>query len=232
LVGPALLALWTISSREIDPDSAHGGLTRPPAERPPTDIRHLFGNRPLLFLAGCVMLFHLANAAMLPLVASVLTARSNQWATVLIACCIVAPQIIVALFAPWVGRQAGVWGRRPLLLVAFGVLPVRGLLFALVSDPYLLVVVQMLDGITAAVLAVTVTLIIADVTRGTGHFNLGQGVVGTATGLGASMSTTLAGYLSDHFGNAVAFSGLAAIAAAGFAAVWALVKETRPPVKA
>jgi hypothetical protein len=128
------------------------------------------------------MLFHLANAAMLPLVGSILTTRSNNWATVLIAACIVAPQIIVALFSPWVGRQAGVWGRCPLLLVAFGVLPIRGVLFAIVSDPYLLVVVQLLDGITAAVLAITVTLMIADLTRGTGHFNLGQGVIGTAAG--------------------------------------------------
>ena len=223
-----IASAFDISSREIDPDSAHGGIVQPPAKRPPTDIRHLFGNRPLLVLAGCIMLFHLANAAMLPLVGSILTTRSNNWATVLIAACIVAPQIIVALFSPWVGRQAGVWGRRPLLLIAFGVLPVRGVLFALVSDPYLLVVVQLLDGITAAVLAVTVTLIIADLTRGTGHFNLGQGVIGTATGLGASPSTALAGYLSDHFGNVVAFSGLAAIAAIGLAAVLALMKETRP----
>src|SRR5580698_2872217 len=126
---PALLALLTISSREIDPDSAHGGIVQPPAERPPTDFRHLFGNRPLLILAGCVMLFHLANAAMLPLVGSILTTRSNNWATVLIAACIVAPQIVVALFSPWVGRMAGVWGRRPLLLIAFGVLPIRGVLF-------------------------------------------------------------------------------------------------------
>jgi MFS family permease len=227
-----LLALFTISSREIDPDSAHGGIPRPPAQRPPTDVRHLLRNRPLLILAGCVMLFHLANAAMLPLVGSILTTRSSDWATILIAACIVAPQIVVAIFSPWVGRQAGVWGRRPLLLIAFAVLPIRGLLFALVADPYLLVVAQLLDGISGAVLAVMVTLIIADLTRGTGHFNLGQGIVGTAMGVGASLSTTLAGYLSDNFGNAVAFSGLAAIAAAGLAAVWALMKETRPTADA
>jgi predicted MFS family arabinose efflux permease len=232
LVGPALLALFTISSREIDPDSAHGGIARPPVQRPPTDVRHLLRNRPLLILAGCVMLFHLANAAMLPLVGSILTTRSSDWATILIAACIVAPQIVVAIFSPWVGRQAGVWGRRPLLLIAFAVLPIRGLLFALVADPYLLVVAQLLDGISGAVLAVMVTLIIADLTRGTGHFNLGQGIVGTAMGVGASLSTTLAGYLSDNFGNAVAFSGLAAIAAAGLAAVWALMKETRPTADA
>jgi predicted MFS family arabinose efflux permease len=239
LVGPALFALFTISSREIDPDSAHGGIPQPPADRPhppadrpPTHIRQLLRNRPLLILAGCILLFHLANAAMLPLVAGILTTRSSNWATVLIAACIVAPQIVVAVFSPWVGRRAGVWGRRPLLLIAFAVLPIRGLLFAVVADPYLLVAAQLLDGVSGAVLAVIVTLMIADLTRGTGHFNLAQGIVGTATGIGASVSTTFAGYLSDHFGNAVAFSGLAAIAAAGLAVVWSMMKETRPAANA
>ena len=90
----------------------------------------------------------------------------------------------------------------------------------------MLVAVQMLDGISAAVLAVMVPLIIADVTRGTGHFNLAQGVMGTAVGIGASLSTTLAGYTWDHFGIAPAFLGLAGLAAAGFIAVLAFMPET------
>ena len=91
----------------------------------------------------------------------------------------------------------------------------RGLLFAIVTDPYLLVAVQMLDGITAAVLGVMVPLIVADIARGTGHFNLAQGIVGTAIGIGASISTVLAGYAADAFGSSVAFTGLAAVAAMG-----------------
>jgi MFS family permease len=225
LLGPALLALGFISPREIDPDSAHGGKRSPPTAPPLADILHLLRKRPLLTLAGCVMLFHLANAAMLPLMARVLTTRSDEWA---IAACIVGPQAIVAVFSPWVGRKAGTWGRRPLLLIAFATVPVRGLLFGLVTNPYLLIAVQLLDGITGAVLAVTVTLIVVDLTRGTGHFNLGQGIVGTAMGVGAALSTTLAGYVSDRFGSPTAFFGLAAIAAVGFAAVWALMVETRP----
>jgi len=145
----------------------------------------------------------------------------------LIAACIVAPQIIVALFSPWVGRQAGVWGRRPLLLVAFGALPIRGLLFTVVADPYFLVAAQLLDGISGAVLAVIVTLMIADLTRDTGHFNLGQGLVGTFIGIGASLSATLAGYISDHFGSPSAFAGLAAIALLGLIVAWFLMPETR-----
>jgi predicted MFS family arabinose efflux permease len=228
LLVPALLALRAMSAHEIDPERAHGGVTRRRDNRPPPNFADLLRQRPLLILAGCVMLFHLANAAMLPLMGSVVTMRSSQWATVLIAACIVVPQLVVAALSPWVGRKGESWGRRPLLLLGFAALPVRGILFATVNDPTLLVAVQLLDGLTASVFGVMVPLIVADLTRGTGHFNLGQGIVGTTTGIGASLSTALAGYASDHFGSQFAFLGLAAVAAAGLAAVWLLLPETRP----
>jgi predicted MFS family arabinose efflux permease len=229
LLAPALVALRAMSANEIDPERCHGGLSRRRDNRPPTKFAELLRQRPLVILAGCVMLFHLANSAMLPLMASVVTMRSSQWATVLIAACIVVPQLVVAALSPWVGRRAGSWGRRPLLLLGFAALPVRGVLFATVKDPNLLVAVQLLDGLTASVFGVMVPLIIADLTRGTGHFNLGQGIVGTTTGIGASLSTTFAGYTSDHFGSEFAFLGLASVAVLGLAAVWFLLPETRPP---
>jgi MFS family permease len=177
---------------------------------------------------GCsILLFHFANAAMLPLMASVVTMRSGRWATVLIAACMVGPQLVVALFSPWVGRQAERWGRRPLLLAGFAALPVRGFLLAALTDPYLLVAVQLLDGLTAAVFSVMVPLTVADLTRGTGRFNLTQGIVGTAMGVGASLSPTFAGYVSDTFGSKFAFLGLASIAVVGLATVWLLMPETR-----
>jgi len=133
---------------------------------------------------------------------------------------------VVAAFAPWVGRQAMLRGRRPLLLLGFGALPVRGALLAFVTSPDMLVAVQVLDGVSAAVLAVMVPLIIADVTRGTGHFNLAQGVTGTAVGIGASLSTTLGGYACDRWGITSAFLILAGVAAAGLVTVLALMPAT------
>ena len=228
LLVPALLVLRLIASKEIDPERAHGGMPERRSGKLSTELLGLARKRPLMIFAACVMLFHLANAAMLPLMGSVLTMRSSQLAPALIAACIVGPQILVALFSPWVGRKAEAWGRRPLLLVAFAALPLRGLFFATVTDPYTLVAVQLLDGITAAVFAVMVPLVIADATRGTGHFNLGQGIVGTTIGIGASVSTTYAGYLSDHFGSPIAFLGLSGVALLGFVAMWAFRPETRP----
>jgi MFS family permease len=174
-----------------------------------------------------VLLLQLANAAMMPLMASAVTARSSQWATVLVAFCIVVPQAIVALLSPTVGRKSQLWGRRPLLLIGFGALAIRGLLFATVRDPYLLVLVQVFDGFTAAVFAVMIPLIVADVAFGSGHFNLAQGIVGTATGIGAALSTVLGGYVSDKFGNATAFVGLASVAATGFLLILLVMPETR-----
>ena len=228
LLAPALIALRTIAPNEIDPEYAHGAVPRRRAEKPRTNVTELLRNRPLLIFAGCLLLFHLANSAMLPLMGSVLTMRSSRWATVLIAACIVVPQLVVALLSPSVGTRAQLWGRRPLLLIGFAALPIRGLLFASVKNPELLVVVQLLDGVTAAVLAVLVPLVVADLTRGTGHFNLGQGAIGTATGIGASLSATFAGYMTDHFGFGSAFAGLAAIALVGLAMLWWLMPETRP----
>lgn len=224
---PTLLALSRIREREIDIAQAHGTVAREEPDVSATSVLGLLRCRPLLIFAASVLLLQLANAAMLPLMAGVVTTRSSQWAPVLIAACIVVPQAIVALMAPTVGRKAQAWGRRPLLLLGFGALAVRGLLFATVSDPYLLVAVQLFDGVTAAVFSVMVPLIVADVAFGSGHFNLAQGIVGTATGIGASMSTVLAGYASDRFGSSIAFTGLAAIATIGLALIWFAMPETR-----
>ena len=224
---PTLLALARIREREIDPQRAHGAVARKVPDAKATSVLSLMRQRPLLIFALSVTLLQLANAAMLPLMAGVVTTRSSQWAPVLIAACIIVPQAIVALMSPSVGRKAQAWGRRPLMLVAFAALAIRGVLFATVKDPYLLVAVQAFDGITAAVFSVMVPLVVADIAYGSGHFNLAQGIVGTATGIGASLSTVLAGYVSDKFGSGVAFMGLAAVAATGLTMIWLVMPETR-----
>lgn len=228
LLVPTLLAIRSISAREINPDLAHGGVPARRTKQSTTDFMSLLRRRPLLIFAACILLFHLANSAMLPLLGTVLTTRSSQWATLLIAACITVPQAVVAIIAPWVGRRSQSWGRRPMLLMGLAAMPLRGLVFASVSDPQLVVAAQLLDGLTAAALGVMVPLIIADVTRGTGHFNLGQGIIGTATGFGAAASATVAGYLSHSLNSEFAFLGLAIIGAAALTLAWTLLPETRP----
>jgi MFS family permease len=224
---PTLLSLARIREREIDAARAHGTVLRAAPDAKSTSVLGLVRQRTLLIFAGSILLLQLANGAMLPLMAGVVTTRSSRWAPVLIAACIIVPQAIVALTSPSVGRKAQQWGRRPLLLMGFAALAIRGVLFATVRDPYLLVAVQVFDGITAAVFSVMIPLIVADVAFGSGHFNLAQGLVGTATGIGASLSTVLAGYVSDKLGSSVAFTGLAVVATAGLAVIWFAMPETR-----
>jgi MFS family permease len=225
---PALAALFRIRADEIDPVKAHGASPEQPQATLSVGLRLLLHNRPLLVLAGCAAMFHFANATMLPLMASMVTKQMPDQATVVIAACIVLPQLVVAACSPWVGRQAQALGRKKMLLIGFIALPVRGVLLAFVSNPYQLVAVQVLDGVSAAVIGVLVPLIAADVTRGTGRFNLAQGMVGTAVGIGASVSGVLTGYAADLFGSTAAFLMLAAAGAVGLTLVWALMPETRP----
>jgi len=229
---PTLIALSRIREHDIISEHAlKAKFNKVPTSRS-LSLRDLIRQRPLLIFASSVLLLQLANAAMLPLMAGVVTTRSAQWAPVLIAACIIVPQAIVALTSPSVGRFAQQWGRRPLLLLGFAALAARGVLFASISDPYFLVAVQIFDGITAAVFAVMIPLIVVDIAFGSGHFNFAQGIVGTATGVGASLSTVLAGYAADRFGSSIAFLGLAAVAAMGLIMIWTIMPETRRHVLA
>jgi MFS family permease len=229
MIIPALFCLRMINSREIDVARAIGRA--PPKDRLPNrKVSFLHGtldNKPLLIFGTCIALFHLANGAMLPLMGAQVTMRSPGWATTLIAACIVIPQIVVAAMSPWVGREAHRRGRRIFLMIGFGALVIRGILFSFVGSPWLLALVQLLDGISGATLGVLLPLIVADTTRGTGHFNAALGLVGTMMGVGASFSSTIGGYVTDVFGAPAAFLTLAAVAGLGFLAVLLFLPETR-----
>ncbi|SAL22218.1 major facilitator transporter [Caballeronia udeis] len=196
----------------------------------PESLRDLVRDPRLLTFAACVVLFHLSNAAMLNLAAGEVTAHMGDNVQLVIAACIIVPQFIVAGLSPWVGRQAQNWGRRPVLILGFSALPLRALLFAAASSassPYLLVPVQMLDGISAAVFGVMLPLIAADVAGGKGRYNLCIGFFGLAAGVGATLSTAIAGFVADKFGVNTSFFGLAAAGALAVALVWLAMPETR-----
>jgi MFS family permease len=229
LVLPLLAALGRIQPSDIHYGSAcgipdHQGPSAPLRAR----RRSLWRNRSLLTFAGCVFLFQLANASMLPLAGEALAYGKGAYSPLIVSALIVVPQIIVALTAPWAGRQAKTWGRRPLLLVGFAALPIRALLFASTANPIILVTAQVLDGVSGTMLGVLTALTVADVTRGSGRFNLAQGFVGTISGIGAALSTTLSGLVAGSLGRAAGFLGIAAVALAAVLLLWLLMPETRP----
>jgi len=224
---PTIVSCALIRAEEINPELAHGADESGNNENK-TILTTLAKNSPLMKFALVLFMFQLANAAMLPLLGSFITMQSSTLAPAVIAACMVVPQIVVALLSPSIGFSAQTWGRRPLLLVGVGALVLRTLVFAFVRDPNLLVLIQVLDGISASVFGVLVPLIVVDVTYGSGHFNMAQGIVGTATGIGASISVLFTGYVADRVGGSAAFLALGIIAAAAFSIVWFVMPETRP----
>ena len=224
---PTLIALAQISSSEIDPELARGGISKSGVSTWFDAISGLVHHRVLIGFAATIVLFQLANAAMLPILAGILARRGPETAALVLSICILVPQFVVVAIAPWIGVKAQSWGRRPLLLLTFVALSARGAIFAVTSDPYLLVAAQLFDGISAASLGVLVPLIIADVTRGSGHFNFAQGLIGAAVGIGASFSTTLAGFIADTSGPPITFLLLSCVGVMGLVFVFAVVPETR-----
>src|SRR5499427_6110317 len=230
LVLPLLLAITRVRSADIhfgrscgQPD--HHASTPPPrAER-----LSLSKNFNLLVFAVCLFLFQFANASMLPLAGERLAYRNGTGASFIISALIITPQVVVALSAPWVGQLAQSWGRRPLLLIGFGALAVRALLFAVTVDPRLLICIQLLDGVSGSAMGVTTALIIAALTNGTGRFNLAQGFVGMRAGIGATLSTTFLGLIFGNFGSAIGFLSIAAAALTTVFLAWLLMPETKLP---
>jgi predicted MFS family arabinose efflux permease len=222
---PTILTLFLIRPDEIDYDLARGAREGDHGDKP-ASVWELFKDRPLVIFLVCAVMFHFANAAMLPLLGEMLAKDKGRSSMLFMSACVVTTQFVIALIASWSGRKAGVWGRKPLLLIAFGVLPIRGILYTFTDNTTLLVAIQILDGIGAGIFGVVSVLVIADLTQGTGRFNLTLGAVTTAVGIGASLSQIIAGSIVNYFGSSAGFLFLATVAAAAFAILYFLMPET------
>ena len=223
---PAYLALRRIRPEEIDNARARG--TRTGAEgHAPVRLRDFLKNRQLLVFGLVLILFQIANASAIPLTAERLGREDMARSSLILAGLVLVPQVLAALLASRVALLADSWGRKPLLLAAFTSLTVRIALFTVVPDPLWLLPLQLLSGLEAAVLGLLTPLVVADVVAGSGRYNLAQGAVGIATGLGAAVSTTAISYVAQWFSYTVALYALAAAGAAGLAAVLFLFRETR-----
>jgi MFS family permease len=198
----------------------------------PTGLTVLLTCRPLLIFAGCAIMFHFANAAMLPLVGQKLALQDKNLGTSLMSACIVAAQVVMVPMAMLVGAKADAWGRKPLFLIALSVLTIRGCLYPLSDNPYWLVGVQLLDGVGAGIYGAVFPVIVADLMRGTGRFNVAQGAIITAQGIGAALSTTLAGIVVVQAGYSAAFLTLAGVAIVGLGIYFFAMPETQPRVPA
>ncbi|MGJ5088964.1 MFS transporter [Bradyrhizobium sp. HKCCYLRH1065] len=227
----SLISVLAIPERAIDHDVARGLAHQAEGNRPkrgeqPSGLSILLTCRPLLIFAVCVALFHLANAAMLPLVGQKLALQDKNLGTSLMSACIAAAQLVMVPMALLVGVRADRWGHKRFFLTALLILPLRAVLYTLSDDKAWLVGVQLLDGVGAGIFGAIMPVIVADLTRGTGRFNIAQGAVITAQSIGAALSTALAGLVVVHSGYNAAFLVLGAAAALAVIVCWLLLPET------
>ncbi|OKO81373.1 MFS transporter [Bradyrhizobium sp. NAS96.2] len=228
----ALASIW--ATLRIDPGAIDHALARGAErghEEQHTDWRSLARSKPLLAFTAAISLFHFANAAMLPLLGEKLAIGNQETATLFMAACITTAQIAMIPMAILVGRKADAWGRKPIFLAGFAVLPLRGVLYTLAQSPYALVSIQILDGIGAGIFGALFYIVVADLTKGTGRYNLAQGAAAAAWGLGAALSNSVAGVIVDMAGYNAAFLFLAAVALAAFILFWIAVPETGGQIK-
>jgi MFS family permease len=226
----SIFATLAIPSDAIDHHVARGldDTAEPdgPHHDKPSGFQVLLTCRPLLIFAVATVAFHFSNAAMLPLVGQKLALVNRDLGTTLMSVCIIAAQMVMVPVAMLVGHKADVWGRKPIFTAALAVLMLRGMLYPLSDNPHWLVSVQLLDGVGAGIFGALFPLVVADLTRGTGHFNISQGAIATAAGLGGALSTTAAGLIVVQAGYSAAFLFLAAVAGAGLIGFATMMPET------
>lgn len=227
LAVPALVALAFVRKDEIDYDRARNAAKddgRPTLQ----GFSILIKNRQLLWFTCGAALFQLANASMLVIAVEGMGRTNTAHSSLITSAMILVPQIVVVVLAPSVGYFSELWGRRPVLVLSFAVQIVRAALLGFVDNPMWLIAVQMLDGISGAVLTVMTTVVVADLTTGTGRFNVTSGMVGLVTAVAASVSTAAFGFVAQELGPQAAFLGMALSAASGALVIWFLLGETKP----
>ncbi|MFO1023815.1 MAG: MFS transporter [Acetobacteraceae bacterium] len=225
---PVLLSLALIHTKPAA-EAAVPAAQKPEETASWAALKSLLLDRRLLTFAICIVLFFLSSAAMLPIAATEVTKHHPKLADAIIAVTILLPQAVVALISPWIGRKSERSGRRPMLLLGWSLLPLQAALYVALPAPIALTLAQVLSGASGAAFGVMMTLVAADITRGTGRFNLTLGLLGVAVSVGASLSTSLAGVLATTFNDRSAFVGLALAGLCGVLLLFVGMPETRPP---
>ena len=225
-IAAVLVVRTWLAVRAIGPD-AHA-VTADPVEQPGFFAPFaMLRDRRLLIFAVCVALFQVASIAVVQLSSVEVTARLGARGTLVIAAFLIVPQVVVAWLSPAIGRAAERFGHRAVLLAGYATVPVRGVLFALVRNPYALVPVQTLEGVGGATFGIMLPLVAADLTRDRGYYTLCLSLLGLAGGLGTAISTALGGWTADRYGRVAAFWVLAGAGVAAAALVALAMPETR-----
>ena len=222
-------AALLIREQEVSFEAARGGTETQNGDVERRSFRELLTDKRVLIFTSAVVLFYLANAATLPLVGEILTQgkKGHESAWQVAAAVIVAESVMVGV-ALWAGKAADKWGRKPLFLIGFAILALRNALTVVNHNEFYLISLQVFDGVAMGLYGVLLTLVTADLAKGTGRFNFLKGAVQSSMGIGGVLSNSLFGWIAKGLGFNASFWGLAAVAVLGGALYQVKMPETRP----
>lgn len=202
LVIACIVSVFVIEDKDIN-EAWSTGLAEKTDGVHATTVKTLIKSPGFVVFLIAVLLFHLTNGTLLPLVLERIvhfptkgaSSLNSFWPT----SCIIIAELVMIFTAIFTGQWASK-GRKPLLLLCYLSLALRALIFALANSPYVLVAGQIFDGISAGVFGVISITIVSDLAYGSGHFNLSQGMMYAFCAIGAATSTYLGGMLADKLG--------------------------------
>jgi MFS family permease len=221
-----ILATLVLREKDINHDLARSAILSNNSKPSISKIKDLLTNKEVMLFTIAMAMFHLANGAMLPLMGQKMGLLDKENSSLYLSAAIIIAQAVMVFITSLAGKKADL-GRKKMMMFAFILVPVRAVLFSIIHDPVLLTFFQILDGIGAGIFGVVSILMMADLSKGTGHFNLLQGVVYSSMGLGGAISSIYAGYVVKTWGYTLGFSCLATIGLFAFLFFWLFIKETK-----
>ena len=223
----SLISLLFINPHEID----HAEARELPSEQngvKPLPLIDLFKKKSILFFNFALILYYIANGAQMTLIGQVLAAKVPIYGALFIAICMIVAEITMIFVAFVMSRIVYRFNRKTFFLTAFFMLPIRAILFTLVESPFLLILIQVLDGIAAGILGVIGIVINSDLAVNTGRFNFLQSVGSMSVSMGETLSQLFAGFVAVSFGFNMSFYALALVAFIGILFFTFLMPETKP----
>ncbi len=218
-----------IESSQVSYEAARGGSgPKGEGETQRRGFRDLIKDKRIPVFTIAVVLFYLANAATLPIVGEILTQGKKGQSAWQVAAAVVVAEVVMIGVAIVAGKLADSWGRKPLFLAGFAILAIRNALTVLSHNEFYLISLQTLDGIAMGLYGVLLTLVTADLAKGTGRFNFLQGAVQSSMGLGGFLSNIVFGWVAKAMGFNASFLGLAGVAVVGGALYTFKMPETKP----
>jgi len=152
--------------------------------------------------------------------------NSHSNASLYMSACIVMAQLVMVPMSMLSGKWAAT-GRKKIMLLAFLVLPIRGVLYTFAKGAAYLISIQILDGLAGGIFSVVSILIVSDIFCGSGKDNFAQGILAAAIGLGAALSNVMSGYIVKASGFNFGFYVLSGLALLALIIFWIMMPETK-----